>query len=559
MKGMGEMMRRIQSLAFFLCLLMLCSSLSGVLAEAVPPVPDWFLEAHLPEFPEGMRYPVFQGPGENYLRAGDGKAVVSTRGVIQVFGFERDWLLIQYGLKAGRMRIGYIKNPGILGLSQLNWYADETSLTKPLTVTDDPLGQQLPLLDLKEGTPLRLLSTLGDWSYLEAKTSQGIFRAFAPKSELDRATRRLEDRPFDLRAVSYGIVSEDYATLRYLKEMQGRWRDSQGRPPNRWLRLDSTEREVDLQNLSDFRVVKGKASCSPLPVPVLTLSKDTWGTGYFLSRFESRRAALDLYVEEGESMDNLVIACTRTYRSPDGREQKETLSLPLSGLALDQGAPQGAVRFSFDSLAPFQRTKEQMDMLASYSILSTPYTLQGVLVDVFQPIAAPQALLSLPYDAKEAGLYRLSGRFTRPPGAYGVYDLTFALKNPPPGVYLAPYQECGSCSEISAFDLFGDEVKILRSDLMDQPDAGKARGLTMDQRMDILVLVDQRQRNQEEVWQLLKGLQVEVSFSAEKWDILYEQHMMTTAIGPRITEPVDMGNLKVNTDPVHELWPMALD
>ncbi len=66
---------------------------------------------------------------------------------------------------------------------------------------------------------------------------------------------------FDLRATSYGPMRLDHATRRYyVGDHVSRYQE--GDPlPNIWLRLDSRESLEELNSLTDFRVIKGRAMC----------------------------------------------------------------------------------------------------------------------------------------------------------------------------------------------------------------------------------------------------------------------------------------------------------
>ena len=64
-------------------------------------------------FTSGQKFKVYQGPGEEYGQAGNGKAAVSTNDWIQVFGEENGWILIQYDINKDHMRIGWIKSSAL--------------------------------------------------------------------------------------------------------------------------------------------------------------------------------------------------------------------------------------------------------------------------------------------------------------------------------------------------------------------------------------------------------------------------------------------------------------
>ena len=73
-----------------------------------PAIPAGDMTAQSIRFTGGQKYAVYSGPGENYLRGGNGKALVSTNDWIQVFGRENGWILIQYAIEKGHMRFGWI-------------------------------------------------------------------------------------------------------------------------------------------------------------------------------------------------------------------------------------------------------------------------------------------------------------------------------------------------------------------------------------------------------------------------------------------------------------------
>ncbi|MFQ9446546.1 MAG: hypothetical protein ACLR4A_03510 [Christensenellales bacterium] len=73
--------------------------------------PQWnTLSAQVaPLLPDQSRK-VYLGPGNNYPRAGKGKATVSTNDWVQVFGQYKGWLLIQYHIDVNQYRIGWIND-----------------------------------------------------------------------------------------------------------------------------------------------------------------------------------------------------------------------------------------------------------------------------------------------------------------------------------------------------------------------------------------------------------------------------------------------------------------
>ena len=153
-----------------------------------PEIPEGELEAENIKFTGGKKYSVYSGPGENYLRGGNGKAAVSTNDWIQVFGKENGWILIQYDISSDHMRFGYIMEkalPKKTDVKELNFNntARDAVTTKVAALTDDPLYSQTKLLDIPEGTPVRWLSSMGDWAYIEYE-GQNKVRGFVPVNSL---------------------------------------------------------------------------------------------------------------------------------------------------------------------------------------------------------------------------------------------------------------------------------------------------------------------------------------------------------------------------------------
>ena len=156
---------------------------------SIPPeIPEGELEAESIKFTGGKKYSVYSGPGENYLRSGNGKAAVSTNDWIQVFGKENGWILIQYDISSDHMRFGYIKEkalPKKTDVKDLNFRntAKDAVTATVAALTDDPLYSQTKLLDIPESTPVRWLSSMGDWAYIEYEGKDKV-RGFVSVSSL---------------------------------------------------------------------------------------------------------------------------------------------------------------------------------------------------------------------------------------------------------------------------------------------------------------------------------------------------------------------------------------
>ena len=139
-----------------------------------PVIPSGTLQAQEIQFTGGRRYEVYSGPGEQYLRGGNGKAAVSTNDWIQVFGRESGWILIQYNIDKGHMRFGWIPEsalPNNTYVPAFNFTYTFAYTAAATYMTDDPLNSQAQLITLAAREPLTMLATMGDWVYVEREGS----------------------------------------------------------------------------------------------------------------------------------------------------------------------------------------------------------------------------------------------------------------------------------------------------------------------------------------------------------------------------------------------------
>ena len=230
-----------------LCLLLTLCCLVAAAALAEPPAyPDDLPSAQPVLLASGRKHAVYSGPGQDYLRAADGKAAVSTNDWIQVFGTEDDWALIQYDVSVSQMRIGYIPAsslPDGAQVSELSLLPVTAYTTRRSTLTDDPLNSQSALLTMPEGAWVTWLATMGEWAYVESTTGDMV-RGFVPLAAVTT------DRRFDLAAHQWDgqpaaqagtlIVRAD-GTVSLTVEA---WRsDASGRAPLRFEAYNETTHE----------------------------------------------------------------------------------------------------------------------------------------------------------------------------------------------------------------------------------------------------------------------------------------------------------------------------
>ncbi len=152
-----------------------------------PDIPSGMLSAQEIRFTGGKKYSVYSGPGENYLRGGSGKAVVSTNDWIQVFGKENGWIMIQYAITADHMRIGWIRESALpknadVGTLHLGSYTAHTAV--PCALTDDPLFSLSSLMTVPAGAEVTWLTAMGSWTYVEYDTGAQPVRGFVRASDL---------------------------------------------------------------------------------------------------------------------------------------------------------------------------------------------------------------------------------------------------------------------------------------------------------------------------------------------------------------------------------------
>ena len=155
-----------------------------------PAIPAGELTAQRIQFTGGQKYPVYSGPGENYLRANNGKAAVSTNDWIQVFGKQNGWIMIQYAIGKDHMRFGWINEkalPRNAQVEELRLDAVRVYTVVETAITDDPLFSGSMLAAVPECNYVTWLSTMGDWAYVEwfdDEASPKPVRGFLPVNDL---------------------------------------------------------------------------------------------------------------------------------------------------------------------------------------------------------------------------------------------------------------------------------------------------------------------------------------------------------------------------------------
>lgn len=139
-----------------------------------PNLKDGAFTAQKVKFTGGQKYPVYTGPGEDYVRSGNGKGLVSTNGWIEVYGQKDGYILIQYSIDSSHYRFGWIdrnalpEGTSVPAMDFAGISADTLSkITQDTFLTDDPLFSQNKLCGLKAGQTVSWLAVLNkDWTYV---------------------------------------------------------------------------------------------------------------------------------------------------------------------------------------------------------------------------------------------------------------------------------------------------------------------------------------------------------------------------------------------------------
>ncbi len=168
-------------------MLLILTGTTAIGKTAIPDIPEGDLSARVIEFNRERFYPVYSAPDDDSMRGANGRARVSTRDWIQVFGSDGSFILIQYGTMENRLRIGYILKsalPKDARVSMLHFDNSVAILNTDSTVTDDPLVSEKELTRFSAGEQVIHLAYMGKWSYVEGTKNGKRLRGFVPTSAL---------------------------------------------------------------------------------------------------------------------------------------------------------------------------------------------------------------------------------------------------------------------------------------------------------------------------------------------------------------------------------------
>ena len=171
-------------------------NVNGIIIAPISENETYNISAEVITFTGNQTYAVYSAPNKKSIRGANGKARVSTNGWIQVFGYEDDWILVQYDITDKHNRIGYIyKNalPRDVEVPELKLKKAAAIVNYNVEVTDDPLVSQTPLAKLTENTRVTCLGTMGTWAYIEAEEKGVLFRGFVPTECLSGTVTTLRE------------------------------------------------------------------------------------------------------------------------------------------------------------------------------------------------------------------------------------------------------------------------------------------------------------------------------------------------------------------------------
>jgi len=138
---------------------------------------------------KGRTLPVYSAPKKpapapDAFRAADGKASVSLKEDVQVYGVEDGWTLISYEVSPRTSRFGYIDGDYADGKA-LEWTKVELIAAADTFLTDDPFVSQFQQVQIEKGMHLTGLAKCGEYyAYCEFPLGKQIFRGFVPLKDL---------------------------------------------------------------------------------------------------------------------------------------------------------------------------------------------------------------------------------------------------------------------------------------------------------------------------------------------------------------------------------------
>lgn len=168
-----------------------------------PPINGAFSSFFMQYFKPNQKFPVYSGPGTNYHRSADGKAVVSTNGEVYVGGWENGWLMVMYWTNNGNIRVGYVQGKDFkdnVSASALQFDYVPATITRRCVLTDDPVATYQTMASLNQGTQVTYLSEYINehhWVYIEVVVNGVPMRGFVEADAVTRTNMEDDGQQYD--------------------------------------------------------------------------------------------------------------------------------------------------------------------------------------------------------------------------------------------------------------------------------------------------------------------------------------------------------------------------
>lgn len=132
----------------------------------------------------GRTLPVYSAPDAASFRAGSGKASVSLKEDVTVYGTADGWTLISYEVSPRTSRFGYIEGDYADGAA-LELGRVELIAAADTFLTDDPFVSQYAHVQIEKGMELTGLTKCGEYyAYCEFSLGGQVYRGFVPLKDL---------------------------------------------------------------------------------------------------------------------------------------------------------------------------------------------------------------------------------------------------------------------------------------------------------------------------------------------------------------------------------------
>ena len=132
----------------------------------------------------GRTLPVYSAPDKNAYRSGSGKASVSLRGDVTVYGVSDGWTLISYEVSPRTSRFGYIEGDYASG-AEIPMRRVKLVAAADTFLTDDPFVSQYAQVRIEKGAALTGLIRCGEYyAYCELVQGDVLYRGFVPMKDL---------------------------------------------------------------------------------------------------------------------------------------------------------------------------------------------------------------------------------------------------------------------------------------------------------------------------------------------------------------------------------------